>query len=307
MSNEEAQNKPKTNADRGSIATGFEVGGSIENSKIEVHNVINNYAAPEPLKSPNAEKIIKDLERFEPETILIPEGPFWMGNDPGDGIPDSEKPRHEVNLPIYRIGKYPVKNVEYQKFVSQNGIEVNPAMGWNGQVFPEGLGNYPVTGVTFREALAYCEWLSRKTGGKRIYTLPSEAQWEKACRGGNNHIYPWGDQFDEARCNHGKPSIAPVDKYKEQNDFGCCDLVGNVQQWTCSLWGKKLSPPQYVYPWNDDARNDLEASDEIRRVLRGSRRDQGVASHRCGVRNGAAPGERGPNGARFGFRVVMIV
>lgn len=261
MPDNDNQNQPKISSDSGSISMDFNnSGGRIEKSTINITNIIN--ASVEDAKSPFRNKVI-DIEYFEPETILIPEGPFWMGSDPGQ----------EVNQPVYRISKYPIKNVAYQQFVSQERIEVNPAMGWIGQAFPEGLGNHPVTGVTFHEALAYCQWLSKKTGGKRIYSLPNEAQWEKAYRSGS------------------------------------FDTVENVQQWTCTLWGKKLFPPdpQYAAPWKDDARNNLTASNEIRRVLRGSKKNQDVASHDCTFRRCAAPGERGPEGARFGFRVVMLV
>jgi serine/threonine-protein kinase len=267
------------------------------------------------------ERLIRDIRRsrgyaeedishqhFEPKTIYIAEGPFWMGSSPGEGIPQHETPQHEVILPAYRIGKYPVTNGQYEEFISQTKTLVSPIMRWDGQKAPEGLEDHPVTGVTWFEALAYCQWLSEKTG--HTYSLPNEAQWEKACRGGNNNcLYPWGEQFDPARCNHAQQNIAPVNKYPAQNEFGCCDLVGNVLQWTCTLWGKKRFPPepQYGYPWKDDGRNDLSANREIRRAVRGSTMAQDIASHRCSVRSGQAPEDRGFQGARYSFRIVMSV
>jgi formylglycine-generating enzyme required for sulfatase activity len=244
---------------------------------------------------------------FEPETIYIAEGSFWMGSPIGEGAPDHETPQHEVYLSTYRIGKYPVTNAQYEEFISQTGRLARPVMGWDGQRVPSGSENHPITGVTWYEALAYCQWLSEKT--RRNYSLPNEAQWEKACRGGKQTIYPWGNTFDPTRCNHGHPDIAPVDKYPAQNDFGCFDLVGNVRQWTCSLWGeKRITPdPKYNYPWKADRRNDLNANRQIRRVVRGSAMNEAPNRLRCSARSGQPPDDAGLPGARHSFRVAMIV
>jgi iron(II)-dependent oxidoreductase len=179
-------------------------------------------------------------------------------------------------------------------------------MGWDGQRVPKDADQHPVSGVTWYEALAYCQWLSEKTG--RHYSLPNEAQWEKACRGGNDFIYPWGDEIDPKRSNQGCSALAPVEAYPPQNDFGCFDLVGNVRQWTCSLWGEKRIAPdsKFTYPWKDDRRNDLNASRQIRRVVRGSSMKEDAQWLRCSARRGQAPDDPGLPDARHGFRVVMI-
>ena len=246
------------------------------------------------------------FEYFEPETIYLAEGPFWMGSQPGEGISQHETPRSEINLPAYRIGKYPVMNSQYEVFVRETGKLATPSMGWDGQRVPGGLENHPVSGLTFYETLEYCKWLSQKTG--RSYSVPNEAQWEKACRGGGENLYPWGNEFDPARCNHGNAKVAPVDAYPAQNEFGCFDFVGNVRQWTCSLWGeKRVSPdPKYAYPWKDDHRNDLNASRQIRRVVRGSSMKDEINLLRCSFRNGQLPDDAGLPDARHCFRVVMF-
>jgi formylglycine-generating enzyme required for sulfatase activity len=256
------------------------------------------------------------IEYFEPQTIYIPGGPFSMGSQPGEGIPAHETPQHEVNLPAYCIGKFPVTNDQYFDFVDQTGTAVAPMMGWEGQRVPEGRGSYPVVGITWYEALAYCNWLSDKTG--RSYSLPTEAQWEKACRGRNNFTFPWGDEFDPKRSNYGCSTLAAVGAYPPQNDFGCFDLVGNVRQWTRTLWGLNRSAPDpmYAYPWKEDRRNDLSDNNQIRRVVRGSSfkvrnesKDPPILL-RCSARNGQLPEHRedpGFSGARHGFRVVMLV
>jgi formylglycine-generating enzyme required for sulfatase activity len=246
------------------------------------------------------------LEYFEPPTIYIAAGPFQMGSLQGEGIPQHETPQHPVDLPAFRIGKYPVTNSQYEEFITQTQTRVMPIMGWEGQRVPQGLEQYPVTGVTWYEALKYCEWLNHVTG--REYSLPNEAQWEKACRGGDNCIYPWGDEFDPLRCNHGKPQLAPVDTYPAQNEFQCFDLVGNVRQWTTSLWGHRPIPPDFKYPWTDrDGRNNLGANSQIRRVVRGSSFTDDSQYLRCSARSGQFPENAGLLGNRHGFRVVMKI
>ncbi len=248
----------------------------------------------------------KSAEFFEPETILVEAGPFLMGSPPMQDVPQYETPQHQVLLPAYRIGKYPITNAQYEQFARETGTLISPNMGWSGQRSPEGMENYPVVGVTWYEALAYCQWLSQKTG--RNYTLPNEAQWEKACRGSTRNIYPWGNGFDPTRCNQGKSQPASVDTYPPQSELGCFDLVGNVRQWTCSLWGQEgRAAPRYAYPWSDDDRNDLNANPQIRRVVRGSSFQDDPNNSRCSFRSGQLPNDAGVRGSRCGFRVVMTL
>jgi len=253
-----------------------------------------------------AEQVIS-IQYFEPETVYIAKGSFWMGSAEGQGVPGHETPQHELSLPTYRIGKFPVTNTQYEEFIRQTGTLVAPNMGWDGQRVPAGSENYPVIGVTWFEALAYCQWLSEKTGRK--YSLPNEAQWEKACRGGNKTFYPWGDEFDPQRCNYGRASVAPVDAYPAQNEYGCYDLVGNVRQWTCTLWGeKRITPdPKYIYPWKDDVRNNLNANRQIRWVVRGSTMKDSLNFLRCSARSAQSPDDVGLVGAQNSFRVAMAV
>jgi formylglycine-generating enzyme required for sulfatase activity len=248
---------------------------------------------------------VQHTEYFEPQTVYIPEGPFWMGSAPGEGIPVHETPQHEVNLPAFCIGKYPVTNSQYEEFISQTRTRVMPIMGWDGQRAPDRLRDHPVTGVTWYEACKYCEWLSQVT--RREYSLPSEAQWEKACRGGNHCKYPWGDEIDPLRSNHGKPQLAPVDAYPAQNEYECFDLVGNVRQWTTTLWGERPASPDFKYPWANDGRSNLNANSQIRRVVRGSSFTDDPHYLRCSSRGGQFPENAGLLGVRYSFRVVLKV
>jgi len=209
------------------------------------------------------------VQYFEPETVFIPEGTFWMGSDPGKGIPEYETPRHEISLPKYRIGKYPVTNSQYEEFISQSGRPVPAVIGWGGRKVPDGLENSPVMGVTWEDTRDYCEWLTGKT--KRKYILPNEAQLEKACQG----------------------------------TYGCSDRVDNIYLWTCTLWGEKGSLPRYRYPWKDDERNNLNANSQVRRVVCRYRKLDGSDSSQRHSRTGQFPSEAGLPGARHSFRVVM--
>lgn len=267
----------------------------------DMESLINDIRASQPFREDDIE-----VSEYEPKTIYITAGTFLMGSQPGENVPDYETPQHPVTLPAYRIGKYPVTNSEYEAYISETKGQVPSSKYWVGRKVRSGYEKYPVDGVTWVDAADYCQWLSEQT--ERHYTLPNEAQWEKACRGGHqNFKYPWGDIFDATRSNHACKELAPVDAYNPQNDYGCFDLVGNVRQWTCSLWGEKFIEPdlQFRYPWLDDRRNNMLANRQIRRTIRGSSFQEDILYLRCSSRNGQMPGDAGWPGAGIGFRVVM--
>ena len=210
---------------------------------------------------------------FEPETIYISKGPFWMGSEPGEGIPIYETPRHEVSLSAFRISKYAVTNSQYHEFVLQGG-PVNSEMNWEGRNVRYGFEDKPVTGVSLDDAQKYCEWLSGATGRK--YTIPNEAQLEKAY----------------------------------QTPDGCSYMADHVYQWTCTLWGAKGSAPdpRYRYPWQEnDGRNNLNANSQIRRVVCVYPKQDDTDSPRVRKRSGQFPRDVGFSGERHGFRVVTTV
>jgi formylglycine-generating enzyme required for sulfatase activity len=259
-----------------------------------------------PPTQPLAAAVI-EKQPYEPETIFIPASSFIMGRQAGPGVPQSETPQGSVFLPAYRIGIYPVTNNEFVKFIRQTRRLVAPEMGWEGQNPPKGQEEYPVRGVTWFEAMDYCRWLTDQTG--RDYSLPSEAQWEKAARGEAGNLYPWGNDWQPQRSNQGNSHSVPVRSFPTQNDLGLCDLVGNVLQWTTTLWGeKRMKPdPQFCYPWQDDGRDDPQANKQIRRVLRGSSYMDAPQACTCTTRLSFLPADRGRPGKRHGFRIVMIL
>jgi sulfatase modifying factor 1 len=120
--------------------------------------------------------------------VTVPAGPFIMGSD--NDRPD-ERPQRSVFLDAYRIDRYEVANAQYRRYLVATGQLAPPY--WSGSQFPAGGGAYPVVGVSWSEAAAYCAW-----AGKR---LPTEAEWEKACRGTDGRRYPWGNAWDPDMAN----------------------------------------------------------------------------------------------------------
>jgi formylglycine-generating enzyme required for sulfatase activity/energy-coupling factor transporter ATP-binding protein EcfA2 len=261
----------------------------------------------------------------EPEWVEIPAGPFVMGTQKDD-IPDLlkrfggeqrwyewEVPQHKVSLPAFYISRVPITNAQYRLFVEATNRE--PPEHWEEGRPPRGKESHPVVGVTWYDALAYCEWLSQVTG-KRI-TLPSEAEWEKAARGGlpptgegdrgEGRVYPWGDSFEATRCNGadlGLGDTTPAGIFPTgASPDGVLDMAGNVWEWTRSLWGKNWEKPDFEYPYDSkDGRENLEAGDEARRVLRGGAFDDRAGYVRCASRYRLNPYYRRRS---CGFRVIV--
>jgi formylglycine-generating enzyme required for sulfatase activity len=140
-----------------------------------------------------------------------------------------------------------------------------------------------VVHISWYDAVAYCQWLSKATS--RAYHLPSEAEWEKAASwkvgdsesgelGGRKQRYPWGDVFDADLCNTKESHLGdttPVGAYPGgASPYGVLDMAGNVYEWTRSLWGKDMKAPTFGYPYDPaDGREELEAGNGFLRVLRG--------------------------------------
>lgn len=236
---------------------------------------------------------------YEPETVLVPAGPFRMGDD-DDAL---AAPQHTVDLPAYHIGRYPVTNQQFAHFLWKTNRVAASELLWDGNRPPAGQETHPVAGVTWYEALAYCRWLAEQTG--RPYTLPNEAQWEKAARGPDGARFPWGDAWDSERCNADPDAIVAVDAYPAQSPFGCYDMVGNAREWTAALWGSSPRAPDdvYRYPWAGDGRDDLTAPPTTRRVYRSGRGDP-PGAYRCSARGSYLPERPGPRRNRHGFRVA---
>jgi formylglycine-generating enzyme required for sulfatase activity len=223
------------------------------------------------------------------DMVTIPAGEFLMGSDKQkDSMAfDNETPQHQVYLPEYRIARVPVTNAQYKLYVDAMGHHIAPDYWQNGRI-PNGKENHPVVNVSWNDAQAFCRW-----AGVR---LPSEAEWEKAARGTDGLIWPWGDEApDKNRCNFNDNvgNTTPVGKYSDgASPYGCLDMAGNVWEWTSSNY------QNYPYNPNDD-REDLEG--HARRMLRGGSFGYNRSYVRCACRYWNSPD------VRFdlnGFRVV---
>jgi formylglycine-generating enzyme required for sulfatase activity len=239
---------------------------------------------------------VPDLERRlaipVPEMVAVPPGPFTMGTLKKDIRALVEKyggqtewyerevPQHELDLPAFEIGKYPVTSREYQAFV--RGAGYRPPEGWDGDEYPAGKGDHPVVNVSWQDAVAYCRWLSEQT--KRSFRLPTEAEWEKAARGTDGRQYPWGNEFDSSRCNTSEGQsrgTTPVGQYPTgASPYGALDMAGNVWEWCSSLH------KPYPYDPGDGRENPEEGGV---RVLRGGSWDVRQISARCAYRNRCPP------------------
>jgi len=165
----------------------------------------------------------------EAELVVVSEGWFWMGSETG---PPAERPRHRVWVDRFEIARRPVTNAEYGVFLTDTGAAPPPY--WREPAFADVL--QPVVGVSWFESQAYARWLTARTG--RAHRLPTEAEWEKAARGGRDSArFPWGDQagatvFAEVRLPlAGPPRVGAG----PANGFGLTDLSGVVHEW-CLDW-----------------------------------------------------------------------
>jgi formylglycine-generating enzyme required for sulfatase activity len=200
------------------------------------------------------------------DMVFIPGGQFSMGSDEGN---PNHQPKHQVIIADFYIDRWPITNAEYKKFIDATGHSVpNYQVSWcetaeynwdpQTRLYPAGKADHPVVLVTWEDVLAYAAW-----AGKR---LPTEAEWERAARGPYNWRYPWGDDFISGRCNSKEATLlstSPVGQFSPDGDTleGVVDMVGNVWEWTGSLY----SPYPYL-PY--DGRESLEVSGF--RVLRGA-------------------------------------
>lgn len=211
---------------------------------------------------------------FEPKMIAISAGKFTIGSEPGQGISEYETPSAEIHLPKYWISQAPISIKQYGVFLREVGNRVPSPPGWSKIAPPAGSNEAePVQGVTWFEAVAYCEWLKKKTG--KEYSLPTEAQWEKAVQQGDGNELQWGQ----------------------------------VREWTRTIWGVSRAQPDekfnYPYPNEDEDRNKLGAGHYMYRVYRGDKAAINDEPGRYSIRGAFLPYHRGPRGNRYGFRVVL--
>jgi formylglycine-generating enzyme required for sulfatase activity len=226
------------------------------------------------------------MDIFE-TTVRIPAGSFqmgasddqiewlvnnteWAGEWQKKGRFEREKPSGTVDLPGYHIGKFPVTVGQFRTFVHEGGYHnrrcwseagwlwrqaenIHKPRGWDDEQWT-GDERLPIIGTSWFEAFAYCQWLSEHTAAN--CRLPTEAEWEKAARGTDGRMFPWGEVFDPSRCNVRANLLrrtTPVGQFSPAGDspYGCADMVGNVSEWTLT----QFKP----YPYDTgDARDEPE-------------------------------------------------
>ena len=216
---------------------------------------------PEPSSAPAIEpfQIIRDIDApWCPEMILIPKGTFLMGSPENEAERRSDEVQHEVTISKpFLLGRYAVTFEEYDHFCEATGRDKPGASGW-------GRGKRPAINISWDDAAAYCAWLSEATG--RHYHLPSEAQWEYACRAGTETPFSYGASITTDQVNFdGNYPYAGTAKgeYRKKtvpvgslpaNPWGLHEMHGNVWEW-CADWlgdfsTKAVTDPQGAAPWH---------------------------------------------------------
>jgi formylglycine-generating enzyme required for sulfatase activity len=263
-------------------------------------------------------EVLDTLQTAEPELVklvtnsvgmklaLVPAGTFTMGAPPGEvGRRDNEGPVHEVVLsrPFY-LGLFPVTQAQFEAVMQANPSRFRGAAG--------GGPDHPVESVSWDDAVAFCARLSALPGehqAERVYRLPSEAEWEFACRAGTTTPFSCGATLSAAQAcfdgqhPYGEAGSGPAALRTARvgtfpaNLFGLYDMHGNVWEW-CSDW---FDSAYYQHATRQDPPGPPEG---VYRVLRGgSWRNQGVTC-RSAYRNALAPNQRQPF---IGFRVAMTI
>ncbi len=187
-------------------------------------------AKPEeiPAASPSAETIPVNPTVEKP----LPEGVVQVaGGEIAIGGGDTKLPIERVIVREFSISETEVTNAQYAEFVKETG-HASPA-GWKSAEFPKDRGNFPVTNVSYQDAVEFCKWLEKKIG--LPVRLPTEAEWEKAARGNTENKYPWGSEWKKEAANSEETGgkIAAVKSFAlNRSPFGAFDMAGNVWEWT---------------------------------------------------------------------------
>lgn len=219
---------------------------TIPRDKIAIINLVDTQnttsSAPAPKPAP-------------PGMIYIPVGWFWMGCSPSDErCYKDERPYHRVYLDAYFIDKNDVTVKEYSKCV-KTGICKKPSAGKYCNYTLSGKGNHPVNCVDWDQANAYCNWVGKQ--------LPTEAEWEKAARGTDGRIYPWGNDWDASKVCLNPSSTCAAGSYPQgASPYGVMDMAGNVMNWCVDLYYR------YYYSYTPD-HNPVNTEWGKYRVLRG--------------------------------------
>lgn len=240
----------------------------------------------------------------EPEMIVIPSGSYLMGCDTG---PENEAPAHRVSVDEFAIARFATTNRLYQFFIEATGYE-QPAhrnLRFNHHDEPTGRKDVrfdhpdqPATCVSWFDASAYCGWLSQETG--KHYRLPTEAEWERAARGGLEGMqYTWGDEPPQQQPNYSELWLNGPERIgrRPPNAFGLSDISENVHEW-CSDWYDER------YYHDSPAHNPKGPSTGTRRSSRGGSWRHQIKIARVSARSSIPPDFKYND---YGFRCAMTL
>lgn len=223
-----------------------------------------------------------------PVLVSIPAGWFRMGSETGQ---DNERPVHNVWVDAHSLAAHQVTNSDYSRFLASSGTLMPPF--WHDPNFNH--PGQPVVGVSWHEAVRYCQWLSAATNNK--YRLPTEAEWERSARGGvEDQAFPWGDEPPQSLPNYAdrwRAGPEPVGQ-AAPNGFGLFDMCANVHEW-CSDW---FDPNYYA---SSPERNPRGPATGQRRASRGGSWRHHIKVSRCAARSSIPPEFQY---ADYGFRVA---
>jgi formylglycine-generating enzyme required for sulfatase activity len=221
----------------------------------------------------------------------IPEGWFWMGCEAGR---DDEKPLHRVWVDAFELAAYQLTNEQYGRFLAATQRTV--PLHWADSNFND--PGQPVVAVSWFDAVAYCDWLSRLSGHK--YRLPTEAEWERAARAGaEQRLYPWGDAAPDQVPDYAarwKTGTERVGRYSP-NVYGLYNLGDNVHEW-CADWYDA------AYYATSPERNPQGPQSGSRRASRGGSWRHHIKVTRTAARSSIPPEFKY---ADYGFRVARSV
>jgi sulfatase modifying factor 1 len=232
---------------------------------------------------------------MEPRLIAIPEGSFLMGSDSGQ---DCEGPVHRIWINAYALATTQVTNAEYELFLRATNSA--PPPHWQEPNFHD--PQQPVVAVSWFQAAQYCEWLAAQTG--RPYRLPTEAEWERAARGGlEQKQFPWGDDPPQSLPDYATRWLTapePVARYAP-NALGFYDIGDNVHEW-CSDW---YDPNYYAAsPEHNPRGPERSPADPQRKSSRGGSWRHHVKVARCSARSSIPPEFQY---ADYGFRLACAI
>lgn len=256
-----------------------------------------------PLPTLPLTRIIEDFAVFRdvdapwcPQMVALPTGTFLMGapGDPEGGI-GRESPQHSVMIGVrFAIARYAVTFDEYDYFCTATGREQPiDAKGW-------GRGRRPAINVNWLDAIAYCDWLREETG--EAYRLPSEAEWEYACRAGTQMSCAFGEEIGERDANlGGRIDGTTVVGLYSANPWGLFDMYGNVWEWVEDIWHPNYEgAPVDGSPWT----NGEAATSTRYRVSRGGSWNYKPGVLDAAFRSGYDPLVRNDN---QGFRIARTL